>query len=176
MLKNLQFANLLLLFISLVATFLLLLAVKILRKIYIQKSRDEIEKIKGKENVILYKVKDNIEYSLLDLNKCTLIIEGFDAVCDTLRRHWNPVDKLKLIYTIRGNDSIGIKMFFDNNGSWKQIEELHNLSDGRNYVNRYELIFKVNERIKSLLQTLIICDITLWSGMILSCIISFLDI
>lgn len=176
MLKNLQFANLLLLFISLVATILLLLAVKILRKIYIRKAKDEIEKIKWKENVILYKVKDNIEYSLLDLNKCTLVIKGFDAVCDTLRRHWNPDDKLKLIYTIKGNDSIGIKMFFDDNGSWKQIEELHNLSDGRNYVNHYEIIFKVNEKIKSLLQTLIICDITLWSGMILSCIISFLDI
>jgi len=177
MFKNLQIVILLLLFISLIATILLLLAIKILRKIYIRKAKDEIEKIKGKEQVILYKVQDNIEENLFDLDKCTLEIKGFDMVCDTLRRHWNSNDNLMLVYTIKNDYNVDAKLFFDNSGHWKQIENLHNLSDGLNYVNRYEIVPKENGKIKSLLQTLIICDVALWLEVIsLSCIISFLDI
>ena len=176
MIKNLQFVIIILLFISLTATVLLLMAIKILRKVYIQKAKDEIEKMKGKEQVILYRVKDNIECSLLDLNKCSLVIKGFDAVCETLRKHWKPDDKLKLIYTIKGEHTIDVKLFFDNCGNWKMIEGLYNLSDGINYVNCYEVTFKVNEKIRSLLEILIICDIALWIGVISSCIISFIKI
>jgi ABC-type phosphate/phosphonate transport system permease subunit len=176
MIKNMQFVIMLLSFISLTATILLLIAIKILRKVYIRKAKDEIKKMKGKEQVILYRVKDNIECSLLELNKCSLVITGFDAVCETLRKHWNPNDNLKMIYTIKGNDDIEIKIFFNDNGNWKQIEGLYNLSDGLNYVNRYEVTFKVNKKIRSLLQTLIICDIALWIGVIISCIISFFKI
>lgn len=177
MIKNIQIVMLLLLFASLVATILLLLAIKILRKIYIRKAKDKIKKIKGKEQVILYKVKDNIEYSLLDLDRCTFVIKGFDAVCDTLRRHWDHDDNLKLTYIINDESSIDVKLFFDNNGIWKQIEGLYNLSDGINYVNTYEIIFNENDKIKSLLETLIICDIALWLGVISSsCIFLFLGI
>jgi len=153
MIKNLQTSMLLLLLVSLIATILLLLAIKIIRKIYIQRAKNEVEKIKNKEQLIFYKVGDCIE---------------FDAVCDTLRRHWNHDDNLKLTYMIKGESSIDVKLFFDNNGVWKQIEGLYNLSDGINCLNTYEIIFNENEKIKSFLETLIVCDIALWLGVISS--------
>ena len=168
MIKNLQTSMLLLLLVSLIATILLLLAIKIIRKIYIQRAKNEVEKIKNKEQLIFYKVGDCIEDNLYDLGKCRLIIKGFDAVCDTLRRHWNHDDNLKLTYMIKGESSIDVKLFFDNNGVWKQIEGLYNLSDGINCLNTYEIIFNENEKIKSFLETLIVCDIALWLGVISS--------
>lgn len=177
MLKKLQFAILLLLFFTLLATILLLLAIKILRKNYIRRAKEEIEKIKGKEHVMLYKVKDNVENNLFDLDQCTLIIKGFDTVCDTLRRHWNADDELKLAYTIKDEYNIEVELFFSNSGDWKRIEGLYNLSDGIDYVNRYEINFKVNEKIKSLLETLILFDIALWLEVIsLHCMSLFIGV
>jgi hypothetical protein len=172
-----KIVTMLLLCISLIATILLLLAIKILRKIYIRKAKEEIVKIKGKEQVILYKVRDDIENRLFELNKCTLVVKGFEEVCDTLRRHWSLEDKLKLTYKFKNDFNINIELFFDNNGSWKKIDGLYNLSDGINDLNCYEIIFKVNKKIKELLETLIICDIALWLGIIsLHCIFLFLGV
>ena len=64
MIKNLQTSMLLLLLVSLIATILLLLAIKIIRKIYIQRAKNEVEKIKNKEQLIFYKVGDCIEDNL----------------------------------------------------------------------------------------------------------------
>ncbi len=177
MLKNAQFAILVVLFFSLIVTIVLLLIIKVLRKIYIRKAKNDIRIIKDKEQVILYKVKDNIESNLFDLEQCTLIIKGFDAVCDTLRKHWNADDELKLAYTIKDEYNIDVKLFFNNSGDWKRIEGLYNLSDGINYVNRYEINFNVNEKIKSLLEILILCDIALWLGVIsLHCMFLFIGV
>lgn len=145
---------------------LLLLFVKLQRKIYIRAARNEIEKIKGKEQTIFCKVEDNIENKLHDLGKCVLVIKGFDSVCDTLRRHWSPDEELKLIYIIEGDYSIDVELFFNNDGSWKEIEGLYNLSDGINYVNLYEIAVKENEKIKSIQQMLFISCIAMWVGII----------
>jgi len=173
----LENAIMLLLCISLIATISLLLLIKLLRKIHICKAKEKTKKIIGIEQVILYKVKDNIEYNLLELNKCTLVVKGFEEVCDTLRRHWSLEDELKLTYTVKNDFNIKLELFFDNNGSWKKIEGLYNLSDGINDLNCYEIIFKANEKIKSLLETLIICDIAIWLGIIsIHCIFLFLGV
>lgn len=118
-----------------------------------------------------------IENNICDFGKCVLLIKGFDAVCDTLRRHWDTEDKLKLTYTIKDEHSIDVELFFYIDGNWRKIEALYNLSDGINYVNRYEINFKVNEKIKSLLETLILCEIALWLGLIsLNCMSLFIGV
>lgn len=150
-------------------TMLFLLFDKLQRRKYISLAKKELEKIKGREQTILYKVGDFIENRIYDFGRCVLVIKGFDAVCDTLRRHWNHDDNLKLVYMIKGNYSIDVKIFFDNNGSWKQIEGLHNLSDGINYVNRYEIVTKENEKIKSISQMLCISVFAMLIGILPVC-------
>lgn len=147
-------------------TMFFLLFVKIQRRKYISFAKKELGKIKGKEYTIFYKVEDFIENSIYDFGKCVLIIKGFDVVCDTLRKHWNYDDKLKLIYTIKCEYTIDVEIFFDNSGSWKKIEGLYNLSDGVNYVNQYEIIVKENEKVRSILQMLFITSIAMWVGII----------
>lgn len=147
-------------------TILSLLFEKIQRIRYINNAKKELKKVKVKEYAILYTVGDTIDNSIYNLGNCVLIIKGFEAVCDTLRRHWNPDDELKLTYTIKDEYSIDVELFFNNNGKWKKIEGLYNLSDGINYVNQYEIVVKENEKIKSILQMLFTSCITMWIGII----------
>jgi hypothetical protein len=148
-------------------TILLSLFLKVQKRKYISSAKKKLEKIKGKPQIIFYKVEDFIESNIYDLDKCVLIIKGFDTVCDTLRRNWNPDEKLKLVYIIKDEYNIAVELFFDNSGSWKTIEGLHNLSDGINYVNQYEIVVKENEKNKSIQQMLLIICITMLLGIIL---------
>ena len=153
-------------------TIIFSLFVKMQKRMYINKAKKELEK--GKPHTIFYKVGTIIEDNIYDLGKYVLIIKGFDAVCNTLRRHWNPNDKLKLIYTIKDEHNIDVELFFNDCGNWKMIEGLYNLSDGINYVNQYEIVVKENEKVQSIQQMLFIICLTMWVGIIPMLMLFFL--